>query len=477
MVGATEKEGHRSGAVRLRELSLWGLLILVDLTRHLCIFWQGPASIALDAAEYWQMAKHVVEGDWLLYDMPIAYRTPGYAWWLAPFRGLLGENALFFTVAGQHVLVGCTTVATAYLCFRFHGNRWHGLLGYLLSIGCLTRCWYANVLLSESLFCLLLTLFAIACLKYARSPHRAGAFLVAFLLGLSILARPMPQLLILPVGVILWIVLVRSRPKRLWPETIIHQSLYWIVIGLLLVPWYLRNQELFGKWTLTQLPAVNVWEVCFQDGAGANLPLPRTSTAALLQTQLEKVHHPPEDRYCYAIESSLKRSGMESREIDALIAKLGWEAIQEHPIRFAWSGFRRFVNFWRCVTNAFPPFGSDASTMDGQTYWRSPLAVAWMEPLLANTFSRHLRWNEWISGLSWLGFVWMVLKSQDRLFSLCLVLMCLYFALITAAAEIENYRYRMILEPFLILSIVCGAGEMVRRLVLTRQSPDRTPKG
>ena len=48
------------------------------------------------------------------------------------------------------------------------------------------------------------------------------------------------------------------------------------------------------------------------------------------------------------------------------------------------------------------------------------------------------------------------MKRETRFFGLSLAIIFLYFPTITALLEIESYRYRRVLEPYIVVAIVAG---------------------
>ena len=79
-----------------------------------------------------------------------------------------------------------------------------------------------------------------------------------------------------------------------------------------------------------------------------------------------------------------------------------------------------------------------------------------MEPILNNTLSRSLRWNEIVLAVIAVGFAGLLKHRSTRMIGISFMLIFAYFAAVTAAAEIENFRYRMILEPATITVVVVG---------------------
>jgi len=121
--------------------------------------------------------------------------------------------------------------------------------------------------------------------------------------------------------------------------------------------------------------------------------------------------------------------------------------------------FKRFVNYWRCEVKEYPfylHYTSHRRQHDGQRTWRIEPAATWWESILRRVPARRLRWNEFVSLSAAMGTLLLIVRRDTRPFGLSLGVVFLYFAAVTAALEIENYRYRMVLEPCLMVTIACG---------------------
>ncbi|HUG89346.1 MAG TPA: hypothetical protein VML55_00840 [Planctomycetaceae bacterium] len=439
---------------------LFGLLFLADCAKHVLTFSLGPVPIVLDASGYWILAGDAAAGDWLQFGNRIDYRTPLYPIALGVFRGLFGDGALLAAVVWQHVLVVATGLLAALICFQVTGSRWAALAGYGLSAVCLTRPWFANTLLNETLFTFLLTATVAALVGYHRRPSAARSIAWCALLGLTILARPVPQLVWVPLGGLCFYHATRWGGRTQSVRRIaVHVAVGLLALAAVLSPWYVRNWVVFDGVFLARLPAVDKWQVCFQDGAGAHLPIPASPAGERLLALIGTPDGDVPDRYSYAVVAALADEGLSEREIDELVSDVCADAIREHPLEFAWAAFKRFVNFWRCVVAEYPFYAGEdeyAGQFDGQRTWRfEPLARPY-ERVLEDVPSRRLRWNELAALLCGLGTLLLIVDRRTRVIGLSLAAVFAYFAAVIAAVGIENYRYRMVLEPCMIVAIVAG---------------------
>ena len=440
---------------------LWlcfALLLLVSCTKRALLFGVGPGPIAMDAIEYWRIAGDVAAGDWLQRTGGIDYRTPLYPTFVALHRRWLGDHSLVALVFSQHVLLLGANLITAWVCWRVSRSRWVGLLAFGFAEMSLLRDWAANVVLTEALFTFLLTAAIAALVMYHQRPSLGGAAAAAVLLGLAILVRPVPQWLGLPLVGLFFFHCSRWAVRRRAPRTIVRHALAAAaILALLLAPWCVRNWAVFGKPFLSRLPAVNKWQVCFQGASAARLPIPPGSAGERLRALVGTADGDLADRYCYAVVSALQSKGMSKEEIDALVSDVCLQAICRHPLQFAWPALKRFVNFWRCTAND-PPYIHCRGVPDfaGQRTWQWVTDTSWFRKLLAQSPAHWLRWNEFYTVLVGSGTLLMIVRRRTRAAGLSLAAVFAYFAAVTAGVEIENYRYRMVLEPATIVVVVCG---------------------
>lgn len=442
-------------------LLLLAFLFGLDVSKHLLILSTGTTELRSDAAEYWDVAGRVAEGDLWQSRLPVDYRTPLYPAFLGFLRWLFADNAMFSAAVIQHLLVILTSVLTTGICYRLSGSFHATLLAYSLCMLCLTRAWFANVLLTESHFTLFLTASVGVLAEYFRNPRLMWASTFGFLLGMTVLIRPVPQLLWIP----LIPLFLLNRPKESpipMRRRLLHAGVSIIFFQSMLVPWSVRNWLLFDEYFLTRLPTVNKWQVCFQGGAAPKLPLPMNEAglkiASVIPTVVEEDNEVA--RYSYAVVAALANSGLSQREIDKLVTEACAAAITEHPQRFMWFTLKRFVNFWRCCVQDYPFYSryknTETSANVSDMSWRIDGVADWVEWVLQRPLSRHLQWNQMITVVTTLGVLLLSIPSRTRWFGISLGLLFLYFASVTAVVEIENYRYRMVLEPCMILAITVG---------------------
>jgi hypothetical protein len=468
-------------------LGLWAALLLFDFAKHGLILGADPPPPQLDAFEYWRQGGQLASGDWLLQNELGAFRTPGYPAFLAPFH-LFGRYGLLMAFGVQHLLVMATSLMTAAVCGRITGRSGATVVAYAISAMCYSRDWHANLILSENLFTFLLMAIVATTVHYFARPSAYGAAAIGFLIGLATLVRPISTYLWVPIGAAMATVLVfgtyaeagDGRPRRgMWAVTS-HLAMIVLAVYVALTPWLLRNQVLFGSPFMTRFLGRNLWVVTFEEQSGAGLTLGDGPASSELKEHLERVDVPVAMDDTWSVSAALTASGLPDDEIDALMLRVCRELILNSPETAAYKTIRRTLNFWRCVSNPFPfyEWNPDQADDRGQYFWRSPSATAAYARMNRFAASRSLRLNELALVLVIIGSTGLFRRPETRSLAIALVLILLYFNVVTAVLEIPSYRYRLILEPIMIACLASGAFAWffpARPLLWTGDCPTRTP--
>jgi hypothetical protein len=436
---------------------VWSCLLAIfvaDTCKHALLLFADPQPPIMDARDYWDLGTLLAKGDWWWQSDPIAFRTPAYPALLACCQVLFGKHAMMFAITFQHLCVMATSITTAWVCGRLTQSGWAAVAAYGLSAACISRAWSANLLLTETVFTLALTLLLAADVCYRQQPSAGRSLLVGLILGITTMVRPVTSLLWVPL-VVSWI---PFRPANLSLRGRLgHIALMVSVSFLLLVPWYARNWSVFGEPFLTSFLGRNIWTVTFQDGSGAGLALSDSGPGQELQTRVRSVDQDVAFTDTWGVSNALRDSGLNDNETDKLMVQACLQANRSQPAIVAYKAIRRTVNFWRCVANPFPQYLPTAETESlQQIRWNSPFLADQFHTLTNYVPSRSLPMNELFLLAILIGTVILCLDPRLRTHGFVLALTLLYFNLITAAVEIPAYRYRMILEPVMIMIVVCA---------------------
>jgi len=419
----------------------------------------GPAPVVLDAASYWQFGESVADGDWLLHGHAIAYRTPGFPWFVAMCQRIGGVRGLGLVV----LLQGCMCVLLVPLCAWIASRLTPSSSSEMASTAtaifmslCFSRLYLARAVLGESLFVFVMMLHLACVIMFVHSDTKyRWAIAGGFTLALMILVRPIGQWLWLAhfflVVPLFWQRDVNGSQQRML-RFIASLVMMAVIAAITISPWWVRNSTLFGKPFLTEFVGRNIWIVTFQDQAGAGLPLPETEESTELQ-QIVRATAPGANLIkTWEVSDALFRSGMADDTVDRLMRTVALQSIKKNPAIWSERMVRRIVNFFRCISDAPPEFSGTNSIPQGQLWWHVPTIAE--RAVRSLRFSPHLWANMFVTfviGIAWLRIVTI---SSLRLPALWLGALIGYFAVITAAIEIPDYRYRLVVEP--LMAIVGG---------------------
>ncbi len=455
----------RVTGMKFHTLLTLGLLV-ATIAKAAAVIALGPASIEMDASEYWQLSTLVMQGDLWMTGEPIAYRTPAYPWFLAIVRSLFGEHALLAVVVIQATMWTAAVWIAGKITVRITQSAWALPLTLLVSLPAVSAITYSTTLLTESMFTLLLMLSSLLVLCYCQQPSRRVAILIGLLLACTVLTRPIAIYWWLAhLVLVIWAMRQLSFPIR-WSDL----ALAVIAFSLLLSPWMWRNHQLFCEPFVTKFLGRNIWIVTFQDGSGAGLELPETSTAIELARRLEHAGVADQWRGTWVVSHALVESGLSDPEADGWMRDVAFAAIAAHPAPFAYKSVRRIVNFWRCAVTDLPIQGSANGEYMGQAIWSHSIApVSWA---IDHRPSRRVWFNTTLVTIVVIATMILIVNLRTRCYGVWLGLTFAYFSVVTGLVEIPNYRYRVVLEP-LSAATVAAALVVISASLVRRSSRQR----
>lgn len=211
------------------------LIALVALTLRSAFAFRVPAFVTKDSIEYVEPALALVDGQPFVLAQR---RTPVYPIVMAGSVALFGRDLLAITFA-QHLL-GVLTAIFTYGIGRLTFGRAVGLLAGLGAALSSPLLIYEHYLITESVFTFFLILsmlLLVAGLKTERMPYFAAGGLA---LGLAALTRPVGQAVLVALPVAAIVVFRRWRPS------LVACALAIGCFALLVVPWAIRNQVVYG---------------------------------------------------------------------------------------------------------------------------------------------------------------------------------------------------------------------------------------
>ncbi len=366
----------------------------------------GPALNYPDEELHWQLAGNLVHDGCLVSDDGrFAARMPVYPLFLALFAWL-GANGILVARLAQAVL-GAGTVILAYRLADAAAGRRAALIAGLLVCCDPFAIFFTNLLLSESLFTLVL-LGLVACawhlIERALTPdtrvRRYGALVGLAVLGpLAIMTRPsaaglIPLLWLL----VLWLAADGRRALGRW-------LLCPVLMVVLMLPWGLRNKAAVGSfaWLSTN------GGVTLYDGQGPQAD--GSSNQAFLKEM-----------------PALR--GLDEAALDRTLGRLAVEQMWAHPGNVLRLAGVKFLRMWSPTPNVAEYRGGIAAVA-GATYTVVLLVGA------ATGLVRTVRRRSFIAG-----------KMPAPRFMLLLWLPVVYFTLVHCV-YIGSVRYRVPLLPLL----------------------------
>lgn len=435
----------------MRQLLILILFALISV-KAAAVVALGPVPIERDALGYWRLSTLVMGGDWLILSEPIAYRTPGYPWFLAVIRMVAKEYSLPAIVITQSVLMTMSIWMAGRIAAQITMLPRAMLWTLVVAIPAVSAFTFSAALLSESLFVFLLMLHLSAVTGYSARATSGRAAWVGITFALALLTRPVVMLLwIVHVPLILW---VHWRRRKLVGKDasgrvklsgrVGHFAIATLTVFVLIAPWLARNALLFDSPFVTQFVGRNLWVVTFQDGSGAGLELPQTPDGEQLQTRITRMGAADDWQLTWSVSNALVESGLSDARADQLMQQVSLDAIEANQPAFTQSAIRRVINFWRAAATELPAQGAEGSYRR-QMIWKYNIPV--LDAAIQYRLSQSVLLNTILAGLIAAAGIVLVVNGPSRPFGLWVLLILAYFAVVTGIFEIPAYRYRIVVEP------------------------------
>ncbi len=482
------------------------LVILLHVAKAALFIAAGQPPLFGDSAQYWDLTERIRQGDWALVNpTPEVRRTPGYSFFLLPFQALAGSHAMAALLIVQELMVVATALVGAWICRQATGSRLGALIAMALSLFCVSQNSVAQYLLSDTVLCLLITLCIAAVATWLDRPTAAQAVGVGLLLGAATLVKPAVLFVCVPVVAVMAMELWRTsragtsrgspaglpacrstggnvcpsrrRALRRW---LAHVALVVIPMLLVLAPWMLRNQVYCGRPFLVKYLGANLWWSLFKGDLNQRFdPAIPFADTANTKTTLAKLDGVDLHNH-YAVFRKLESLGYSHCEIDDLMTAVCWDAIRQHPYKYLASRCLRFAWFWADPNGTFRPH-----TGIYHSPWRaSPVGPAEDEIWSKGSYRGQRTWHgDWYfeqGRLNWLwhphplayslaalaaaaGVAGLLVLPGYRTFGILLGSFLLYFSLVTVITACPEYRYRMVLEPLMVVGVTTGALAVFQR--------------
>ena len=392
-----------------------------------------------DSATYTAPAKTLSEGDGFGADdeTPETMRTPGYPLLLAAFDRVTPSPLP--VVFSQHLLACLLTAALYLLALRETGSRRVALLASIIVALDTLTIHYANKVLTENLFTIVLFGIVLLALRLARRPSMAGFVAVGLLSGALVLIRPVA---IAYVGVLALFFAFTATATDAPARASIIKAIAAFVAAALLMPigWALRNQRESGVFTIASI-------------AGTNMLLYRAAGVLAITDAgdfRKNLKHRQAELERQVRGAIREKEGVDPNELPhAVLAQ--WYSRAARPLILAHPGAYALLAARGVAVNLF------------YTDWDALALVSRLPPALIRWVIRALTLALFPAAISGL----IVLGRGNRNLATLIVLTCAYFLVISAGGESEA-RFRAPIVPLYALAAAAGFDTAIgrnRRLV------------
>lgn len=225
----------------------WGCLAMGLLLR-LAIVWQSSdlGTTIVDEQQYSQLASNILAGNGFGWGPGrlTSIRPPLFPAVLAAVWAVAGDHS-FQAVRILHVVLGLITTGVVYVLARRVGNSTSAQVAAVISWLYPSAIFFTVLMLTETLFTLLLLAFVLATVALVQSPRPANALWCGVTLALAALTRsvlwPLP-LLLCPL-LVLFIAAPAATRVRL-------SALVFVSYAVVMAPWAIRNTRLQEVFTV-----------------------------------------------------------------------------------------------------------------------------------------------------------------------------------------------------------------------------------
>lgn len=322
-----------------------------------------------DAAEYHQLATSLAQGYGFVYgpgQPPTAFRPPLYPVFLALLFTVFGTapTVVYVAQAMLYALTAASTVVLARLVVPLPAAIAAGLVvGFYAGLA-----GWIGFLYLEVLLVFLVTVATLATLLLAQRPSLLGAALVGALWGLAALCKAVT--LVLPVLFVLLLRLV-WRDRRAWAS---RAGLMLSACVLVLLPWTLRNYQVFG----TVVPV--------STNGGFNLFI----------ASFDPFTFDRDDPRHQAVRVEAAAQSLNETGLDKLYFRAGLDWVVAHPDGFAARIARNILNQWEDPSEAWVMYRKPTARWNGTwevlafRLFHLTLVLLGIFGFLVALFTRHL---------------------------------------------------------------------------------------
>jgi len=443
------------------------VLFVLALALRLGLVAAAGAFTEPDSLTYDNLARNLVKGQGYTDTRPFKILDgsmtvpPVYPAFLAAVYAVFGLHYGPVIVIQQ--VLGALLVVLAYLmAARLFGPR----IGYWTGLILALHPWliiYGNTLMTEALFTFLFAA-SMFCLVKGLSGGSVLCFALAgSVMGLAILCRASFQFYFLLIPVVLLLTLKNFR------RVVRHSLAFLIPVLLLLSAWSLRNRLTHGFFGLTSVGGINFlaglnpppssydaldpFEKVLRE-ACAN-PTPQTIASVIPPTEQARMIYRSGTVYCTnQAAKTLLDQGYSVPEVDGRFMRIALKQIRKAPFRYLKRGAGQGIALWSGYQTEWLG-GSFDKTLSENVRDRDSIAAA------AKVVFRLLLGGV-VFILTVIG-VWAMLKNRFKM-GWVPVSTFAYLTAVCAAFNLGYVRYRMPLEPYIVMTCLYGLSFIGKRL-------------
>ena len=304
---------------------------LIGLAIRVGLLWGtgGLGPKVVDEQQYTRIAENVAAGNgfgWAA-DQPTSIRPPLYPGLLAATWTFFGTTS-FQAIRAIQILLSLATAALVFVLGRAAWNERVGAAGAAMCWLYPSLIFYDSLILTETLFTLLLVAFVAATVTLVRTPRALAAVACGATLGLAALTRSVlwPLPIILCPGLLLLM-------EGTFIRRVALAALVFIAYGAVIAPWAIRNTRLQGTVTIVDtMSGMNL-----RMGNYEYTPDDRMWDAVSLTGEKNWVH---------GITSDLGTGAITEGQKDKWAQRKAIEYMKAHPLETLRRSLIKFADFW-----------------------------------------------------------------------------------------------------------------------------------
>lgn len=334
---------------------------------------------------------------------PTANQTPFFPYFLSIFYSITSDTVALFLVRFVHAIFSALTCVIVYVIAL---RLIHYKAAFILGILCTCYPLFISVILRivpETFFTFFLSLTILYLLILKESPSRKNIIITGMLIGVTLLNSNVIMPFIFLIGI--WLLL---NIKDTFRNKLLKISFVFIITILVISPWLIRNFVVFNKFPL------------LKSTAGFNLWLGNNPSAS--GTFFSKSR---EDVNLIILRKFPKAFDLSEVERDSIFYGDAINFIKTNPLYYLKSVLKRFYYFWW-----FPPDGLVSGNVNSYKIF---MAVPYLILLISCTIGMVTTMREnWQEGL-------------------LLIALMLSISLLYSLFVVGHLRYRVPIEPYILL--------------------------